>query len=82
MFGFNKKYSISPEMLRYINESTNKSLDKYTNKNKTTILSCKPFHFENTQRCKGTLSNFIVLFPFISFVSFLAGYNFHKLLKN
>lgn len=75
MFGFNKKYSISPEMLRYLNESTNKSLDKYIhnyiNNYKTTIPS-----FNDDP------STYIILFPCIFFISFLAGYNLDKLLKH
>jgi hypothetical protein len=56
--------AISPEMLKYIRDTTNKSIEKYK----------RPFSYINVGEDKPNLYS---LLPFVSFVSFLAGYNFH-----
>lgn len=64
MLAGTSKLTISPEMLKYIKDTTNKSIEKY--KKQVSVISVnddKP--------------NFYNLLPFVSFVSFLAGYNFH-----
>ena len=64
MFRSNKPFLISPEILKYIKDSTNKSLEKCLNKYKI-----------NTLFPKDSLPNYNALLPFVSFISFLAGYN-------
>lgn len=61
MFSSKKHFLISPEMSKYIRDSTNKSLEKYLN--------------VNAENLKDQPHNCIVLLPFVSFISFLAGYN-------
>jgi len=76
MFSFPRysySYSmISPEMLRYIKESTNKSIEKYKNKNNynSKLVITKKDKPPN---------DFFILLPFVSIVSFLAGYHFSNL---
>lgn len=70
MFSSNKRFLISPEMSKYIKDSTNKSLEKYINKYKI-----------NTTLVKDISPNYIALLPFVSFISFLAGYNLNMFLK-
>jgi len=70
MFYSKKHFLISPEMSKYIRDSTNKSLEKYLNKYNINakILKDKPI-------------NCVVLLPFVSFISFLAGYNLNLFLQ-
>ena len=69
MFTLRKRPLISSEMSKYIKDSTNKSLEKYTNNFKFVISD------------KTDPLSFFVLFPFVSLISFLAGYNYCKLIK-
>ena len=69
MFALRRRPLISPEMSKYIKDITNKSLEKYTNNVKFVIPD------------KKELPNFFLLLPFVSLISFLAGYNFCKLIK-
>lgn len=70
MFRSNRSFLISPEMSNYIKDSTNKSLEKYLNK-----------YNINTLFPKDEPPNCIVLLPFVSFISFLAGYNLNLFCK-
>lgn len=70
MLNYNKRFSVSPEMLKYIRDSTNKSLEKYLNKYNINALDLK----DRKPSC-------IMLLPFVSFISFLAGYNFHNFVE-
>jgi len=69
MFTLRRHSLISPEMSKYIRDTTNKSLEKYTNKPKFVIPDKKDPH------------GFFLLLPFVSLISFLAGYKFCKLIK-
>jgi hypothetical protein len=69
MFALRRHPLISPEMSKYIKDTTNKSLEKYTNKSKFVIPD------------KKDPPNFFLLLPFVSLISFLAGYKFCKLIK-
>ena len=69
MFTLRRCPLISSEMTKYIKDSTNKSLEKYTNNFKFVISD------------KTDPLSFFVLFPFVSLISFLAGYNYCKLIK-
>lgn len=66
----NKRLLISAEMLKYIRDSTNKSLEKYLNKYNINALELN----NRTPNC-------IILMPIVSLVSFLAGYNFCNFLQ-
>jgi hypothetical protein len=70
MFSVNKKFLISPEMAKYIRDSTNKSIEKHLDKYKI-----------NSQSNINDVHNLIGLLPFVSFISFLAGYNLYLLAK-
>jgi hypothetical protein len=70
MLNYNKRLSISSEMLKYIRESTNKSLEKYLTKYNINALELK----DRTPNC-------IILLPFVSLISFLAGYNFNNFVE-
>jgi hypothetical protein len=63
---------IEPNMIKYIKEHTNKSLEKYkTNKNYVNYIPT-PTH-----------EPFIYYYvPLLSLFSFLAGYNFSHIIKN
>ena len=69
MFTLRRHSLISPEMSKYIRDTTNKSLEKYTNKPKFVIPD------------KKDPPDFFLLLPFVSLISFLAGYKFCKLIK-
>jgi hypothetical protein len=69
MFALRRHPLISPEMSKYIKDTTNKSLEKYTNNSKFVIPD------------KKDPPNFFILLPFVSLISFLAGYKFCKLIK-
>ena len=69
MFYFNRNNKINPKISIYIKEQTNKSLEKYTNNFKFVISD------------KTDPLSFFVLFPFVSLISFLAGYNYCKLIE-
>ena len=62
---------ISLSLSKYIRESTNKSLEKYINKNKITDIDIN----NNADNPK----SFIYLLLFVSGLSFLAGYKLGKL---
>jgi hypothetical protein len=68
MFTLRRYPLISSEMSKYIKDSTNKSLENYTNNFKFVIHD------------KTVPLSFFVLFPFVSLISFLAGYNYCKLI--
>lgn len=68
MLARTSKLTISPEMLKYIRDATNKSIEKY--KKQVSVI--------NVNDDKPNIYN---LLPFVSFVSFLAGYNFHYFIK-
>lgn len=65
MLNYNNRFLISPKMLKYIRDSTNESLKKYLNK-----------YDMNTLVLQDNIPNCIRLIPFVSLVSFLAGYKF------
>lgn len=60
--------SINNKMMEYLRYSTNKSLENYK----------KPIYTFFTPE-KDNIDNNISLLPFVSIISFLAGYTFHKL---
>ena len=63
-------FTISPKMLKYIRESTNKSIEKYLDKNYINTKSIEKKHNSST---------FYSSWQLVSFISFLAGYSFRFL---
>jgi len=69
---------INPDMLKYIRESTNKSIEKYLIKkndenNINTLIKV------NDNNNDDIVPNIYFLVSFVSLVSFLAGYKFAKI---
>jgi hypothetical protein len=62
------KYNIDSQIIKYIEETTNKSVENHINKYKI-----------NAQMLKDKPPNCIMLLPFVSLISFLAGYNLNLL---
>lgn len=75
MLSFKQRLFVSPEMSKYISEQTNKSIQKYSNNNFKRV-----FNLVKYKDVDSLISNFYFVLPFVSFISFLAGYNFHKLI--
>jgi hypothetical protein len=84
-FRLKRPYLISNEISTYIKDTTNKSLEKYKNKvrfiipNTTTDLTNDSY--PNIGPNKGYPSNFFALLPFVSLMSFLAGYKLFRLMN-
>lgn len=82
MFILNRKPIINPEMYKYITEQTlrlqNKWLknveERYSNNSPYIRVSDLVKHKDEGPQ----LPNSVYLIPFVSFISFLAGYNFCK----
>lgn len=76
MFVLNRKQILNPEMSNYIKEHTNKWIknlkEKYSNKSPYIKVSDLVKHEEPN------MPNNFLLIPFVSLISFLAGYNFCK----
>jgi len=62
---------INPDMVKYIKDTTNKSMEKYK-KYKNNIL---------TTSDTNDTHNYLSLLPFVSLFSFLVGYKLGKLTK-
>jgi hypothetical protein len=89
MFSLKQHRFINPEMSKYIKEQTNKSIamlqEKYSNKNKPEWDLA--FGTRVSDLVKSTdidpdpkIPSIYFLLPFVSLMSFLAGYNFHTLI--
>jgi hypothetical protein len=89
MFCLKQHRFINPEMSKYIKEQTNKSIamlqEKYSNKNKSEWDSA--FGTRVSDLVKSTdlnpdpkIPSIYFILPFVSLISFLAGYNFHNLI--
>ena len=90
MFSLKQHRFINPEMSKYIKEQTNKSIaklqEKYSNKNKSDWDST--FGTRVSDLVKSThlnpdpkIPSIYFVLPFVSLLSFLAGYNFHNLIQ-
>ena len=88
MFTYHRNPFINPQMTKYLNEQTNKSLEKYLRKPKNQLITIKELSSANSNF--GIIGSDLVLqkkeppsiyhfLPFIVCISFLAGYNFRKL---
>jgi hypothetical protein len=63
---------ISPEMLKYIRDATNKSIEKHFKKPEFVREK------NNTIALLKDVEPYFFILPFVSLISFLAGYNFCK----
>lgn len=79
---------IIPQLVKYLNEQTNKSSEKYLRNPKNQLINIKELSSDNSNF--GIIGSDLVLrkkelpsiyhfLPFIVCISFLAGYNFRKL---
>lgn len=77
MFRLSNPLIISNEMSTYIKDTTNKSLEKYKNKVRFVTTDLTNDSYPN----KGYPSNFFAVLPFVSLMSFLAGYKLFRLMN-
>jgi len=83
-----KQFLINPKMLKYIEESTNKSVENHINAqmlkyieestNKSVENHINKYNI-TAQILKNKPPNCMMFLPFVSLMSFLAGYNLHLL---
>ena len=78
MFVLNRKQFVNPEMSKYVKDYTNKwtrnLTEKYSNNSSYTRVSDLVKHTNEEPK----LPNSFYILPFVSLISFLAGYNFCK----
>lgn len=85
MFAINRKQFINPEISKYIIEQTNMSIQKYLRNPENKLSNIKADNSYNQIRVSDLVSQknpfpyFYNFLPFVAIISFLAGYNFHKL---
>ena len=73
-FRLKRPYLISNEISTYIKDTTNKSLEKYKNKVRFVTTDLTNDSYPN----KGYPLTFFAVLPFVSLMSFLAGYKFFR----
>jgi len=77
MFVLNRKQIINPEMAKYIKEQNKKWIksieEKYSNNSAYVTTGSNLVKYEEPK-----IPNIFLLMPFVSLISFLAGYNFRK----
>jgi len=73
MFCLNKRPMINPDLSKYLRDVTNKNIEKQF---KTPDFSSEKI---TTISLPNDFRPYFLLFPFVSLISFLAGYNFCKL---
>lgn len=76
MFALNRKQIINPEMSKYIKEQTNKWLKSFEEKHSNDSAYLRVSNLVKHEEPK--IPNNLLLIPFVSLISFLAGYNFCK----
>lgn len=74
-FGNRNKLMMKPELANYIKESLNKSFNNTLNKFKEGYSNNKIYNPSDDSNS----NNIYFLLPLVSFLSFLAGYNFKRL---
>jgi len=88
MFSLKQSLSVNPEMCKYIKEQTNKSITRlqkqYSKKDKLEWVSA--FRTQVSDLVKNEdlnpkMLNIYFVLPFVSLISFLAGYNFHNIIQ-
>lgn len=77
MFRLSNPLIISNEISTYIKDTTNKSLEKYKNKVRFVTTDLTNDSYPN----KGYPPTFFSLLPFVSLMSFLAGYKLFRLMN-
>ncbi len=89
MFGLKRTLFINPEMSKYTKEQTNKSIirlqEQYSKKDKSEWNSAFGTRVSNLVKTidkEPKLPSIYFILPFVSLISFLAGYNFHNLIHN
>ena len=73
MFNLKPTYPIAPDLLKYIRESTYKSIERKVNQSNPLTLSV-PSDDDNSN-----VGKIIVLMTLAGFISFLAGYHYNTL---
>lgn len=76
-FGNRNKLMMKPELANYIKESLNKSFNNTLNKFKEGYSNNKSYNPSASDDSNS--NNIYFLLPFVSLLSFLAGYNFRRL---
>jgi len=88
MFGLKQSLFVNPEMSKYIKEQTNKSItrlqEQYSKKDKSewdSAFGIRVSDLVKTTDLNPKLPNIYFVLPFVSLLSFLAGYNFHNIIQ-
>ena len=90
MFGLKQSLFVNPEMSKYIKEQTNKSItrlqEQYSKKDKSECDSAFGTRVSNLVKIEDLnlnpkFPNIYFVLPFVSLISFLAGYNFHNIIQ-
>lgn len=85
MLNFNRKQFVNPEISKYIKEQTNKWIQKHSNNSVSTLhgstigLSISDLVKQKHEDIK--LPKCYLIIPFVSLLSFLAGYNLSNIIK-
>ena len=86
MFGLKQSLFVNPEMSKYIKEQTNKSItrlqEQYSKKKWDLAIETRVSDLVKTPVLNPKLPYIYFVLPFVSLISFLAGYNFHNLIHN
>ncbi len=77
----NNHLFVSNKMSTYIKDTTNKSLEKYKNKVRFVIPTTTTDLTNDSYLNKDYPLTFFTVLPFVSFMSFLAGYRFFRQMK-
>lgn len=82
MFVLNRKQFINPEMSQYFKDYTNKWIRNFTNLQKEKYSNNSQYirvsDLVKSANEQPKLPNSFYIIPFVSLISFLAGYNFCK----
>jgi hypothetical protein len=79
MFAFKPSLTVNKEMAKYIQDCTNKSIERKINLKKQ-LLESKDYNNNNNNNIElisnSGFKNTLIVCSFFSFISFLAGYHF------
>lgn len=77
MFAFKPSLTINKEMAKYIQDCTNKSIERKLNLKKQLLESSNENNNNNIELISNSgIKNTLIVCSFFSFISFLAGYHF------
>jgi hypothetical protein len=79
MLNLNRRQFINQETSKYIKEQTNKWLEKYSNPHNS-IQYVRVSDLVKQKDMDPKLPNNYLILPFVSLISFLAGYKFYNLI--